>query len=1026
MTDIAKLGLEVTTGQSQRRVDRLDKSLDRVGKTGDKTKSIMGGLSATFAAGLIGRAVIQNTVEQQRANAQLNAVLASTGGIAGQTRAELDAYADSLQLTTNFGNDATQSVQGLLLTFKDIRGETFGEATKAVLDMAQAMAGGGPADLKGASIQVGKALNDPILGITALSRVGIQFSESQRQVIKDLVETGDKAEAQRIILAELESQFGGSAEAARNTLGGSIAFAKNQLGDFFEVSENGSMVFVDAFNAIGHAIPRVREVFDAFFGGAQILASEAAVQVGKFQLAIAKVHGFVQRIVPGGEDGSETIRQAEQNLRFLREAADEVQLEIVTGKTAAEGYAGALAMVAEESDEVTAATERTVEGVRRQTETLVSAHADVAAIFDRLAAERRESAQAIGADAQAMLDNVLREVEERKRGAAEASQAERDAARETQAVYEETARAVREVMAGAFHGITEDGLESFEDFVAEVADIFARLASEIAAALAADAIGLDDLLADLREGVELSKQQRAIAGAGAGFGVGFGVGGQTSNRGLGALGGAASGAATGAAIGGPVGAVVGGIAGAIGGWLGASKKAREEAEEARKAAERQAEAARRAREAAEREAFARAASIEAVERDIAEREALLRVESDLDRVRVTKLASNEREIAQARELVRAGRMTEEQLERLTRVLGLELAQAIEAVEQAAAQASANMRSELIGRGLDLLGNSEEAGRFRLRERHRREIAGTDAANLPLLDAIHDLEALAFDQEHELRRQTDAINAAAEAQIRALDESVELARQQLAVSEDGVRDQRSTVQALRSVIDSLKSFNSDLLLGSFSPLSPTAQLAEARRQLTAARQGASDPAIAATVPGLVNTFLEASRAVNASSLGFVRDFDFARKLVAEVEALASNRLSTEEQILAELVAQSAALRQQIAELEAAKSQAAADAASQIAAIESAAQAELDAMGRQLKELVNQTRIAEETRVEFVKTPPAVPVWDDTNIVDRLDRNIDAVNGSVAVLQSGFNRLAQRLDDNNRVLDGLRSRQTEPAE
>jgi hypothetical protein len=60
-------------------------------------------------------------------------------------------------------------------------------------------------DMKGAAIQVGKALQDPVHGISALRRVGVNFNESQVETIKKLVETGQAAKAQGLILAELNT-----------------------------------------------------------------------------------------------------------------------------------------------------------------------------------------------------------------------------------------------------------------------------------------------------------------------------------------------------------------------------------------------------------------------------------------------------------------------------------------------------------------------------------------------------------------------------------------------------------------------------------------------------------------------------------------------------------------------------------------------------------------------------------------------------------------------------------------------------
>ena len=77
-------------------------------------------------------------------------------------------------------------------------------------------------DLEGATISLGKALNEPIQGITALRRQGVQLSEQQEQQIRDFMAVNDVVAAQRVLLAELETQFGGAAAAARRTFGGAL------------------------------------------------------------------------------------------------------------------------------------------------------------------------------------------------------------------------------------------------------------------------------------------------------------------------------------------------------------------------------------------------------------------------------------------------------------------------------------------------------------------------------------------------------------------------------------------------------------------------------------------------------------------------------------------------------------------------------------------------------------------------------------------------------------------------------------
>jgi hypothetical protein len=84
---------------------------------------------------------------------------------------------------------ADPGAENLLLTFTGIGKDVFPGATKAVVDLGIAMAGGdvNNANFKASAIQVGKALNDPIKGVTALSKVGVSFTKQQKDQIKALV-----------------------------------------------------------------------------------------------------------------------------------------------------------------------------------------------------------------------------------------------------------------------------------------------------------------------------------------------------------------------------------------------------------------------------------------------------------------------------------------------------------------------------------------------------------------------------------------------------------------------------------------------------------------------------------------------------------------------------------------------------------------------------------------------------------------------------------------------------------------------
>ena len=217
-------------------------------------------VGASIGVGLVAamKKLVTESIDGQNEQAQLAAALKSTASASGQTLTSLNAHADALRQTTAVTGDQIAAAQAMLLTFTKIGGDTFPKATQAVLDMAQAMG----SDAKSAAIQVGKALNDPIAGVTALGRAGVQFSESQKAMIASLVETNQLGAAQTMVLKELETQFGGSAAAARNTLGGALINLRETLNELFEVSREGAQPAITAINGLSNALRGVGDALD--------------------------------------------------------------------------------------------------------------------------------------------------------------------------------------------------------------------------------------------------------------------------------------------------------------------------------------------------------------------------------------------------------------------------------------------------------------------------------------------------------------------------------------------------------------------------------------------------------------------------------------------------------------------------------------------------------------------------------------------------------------------------------------------
>jgi hypothetical protein len=195
--------------------------------------------------------LIEETTSQEAATAQLNATLTSTNYAAGLSAQAISGMSEELHNMTTYADEDILSMQDVLLTFRNIKGDSFKEASMAVLDLSAKLGG----DLQSNAIKVGKALQDPIKGLTNLSRVGIQFSGEQVTMVKNLVKTGDVLGAQKIILKQLEEQYGGSAKAARDTLGGALAALKNNFNDLFEMNASDKFGKVtDSVNALADAM----------------------------------------------------------------------------------------------------------------------------------------------------------------------------------------------------------------------------------------------------------------------------------------------------------------------------------------------------------------------------------------------------------------------------------------------------------------------------------------------------------------------------------------------------------------------------------------------------------------------------------------------------------------------------------------------------------------------------------------------------------------------------------------------------
>lgn len=216
----------------------LDKTTQKTQSTFAKMRDVMQGPIAAFntVLAVIGKVkAVSDKMEnawaaQEEALAILDSTLKATGATAWTSAEKLSKMASGFQSVTKYGDETVLAMQNVLLGFKNIKGDNFEDASLQILNMATVM----KMDLTSAAQAVGKALDNPILGLDSLSRQGFKFTAQEKEMIKTLVEAGKLEDAQGIILKELATTYGGAAEAAGKAGTAIKVRLGNALGDLHE------------------------------------------------------------------------------------------------------------------------------------------------------------------------------------------------------------------------------------------------------------------------------------------------------------------------------------------------------------------------------------------------------------------------------------------------------------------------------------------------------------------------------------------------------------------------------------------------------------------------------------------------------------------------------------------------------------------------------------------------------------------------------------------------------------------------
>lgn len=230
----------------ERELSRLQTPMEKIGAT---AKAL--GPMATIGLGALtalGVGAVKAAEDAQIADNRLSNIAKSMGIFGTETDkvvSRLDAFATATMKATGIDDELIKSTQAKLLTFKNLAstadetGGAMDRATKAAIDLAAA--GFGAAETN--AVQLGKALQDPIKGITALSRAGVTFTAEEKEKIKALTESGKLLEAQDMILGALETQVGGTAEATATS-------SQKMTTAFGELSEQVGKALLPVFEAV--------------------------------------------------------------------------------------------------------------------------------------------------------------------------------------------------------------------------------------------------------------------------------------------------------------------------------------------------------------------------------------------------------------------------------------------------------------------------------------------------------------------------------------------------------------------------------------------------------------------------------------------------------------------------------------------------------------------------------------------------------------------------------------------------------
>ncbi|KCB41217.1 putative prophage tail length tape measure protein [Bordetella hinzii 5132] len=314
---------------SEKRFKEIEKQAkETASSVSSSFAGLLSGALLGVGVGTVFGKFVEETKNAQNEQAQLAAVLKSTGNAAGFTIAELNKMASGMAGFVSEGD--INRAQTRLLSYTGVVGEEFPRALQAAIDMSVRLG----MTVEQSAETVGKALDIPSKGLTALSKQGFRFTEDQKKLVESLEQTGRVAEAQDVILKALESSYGGAADAARNTLGGALAALQNQVNDLMtgdDDSVNGLTAAVNEFtDLLGSS--ETKATFSAFTTFLAEVATGLVTVINEFKKAADAADSWLEAInvkvadtIFGDSDPAKEVENITKRLNENRAAVEKLR-----------------------------------------------------------------------------------------------------------------------------------------------------------------------------------------------------------------------------------------------------------------------------------------------------------------------------------------------------------------------------------------------------------------------------------------------------------------------------------------------------------------------------------------------------------------------------------------------------------------------------------------------------------------------------------------------------------------------------